>query len=113
VTKKRWESSGPSVGAARRFRLLLGSRAPEPKACKHQEGDDVGNERAAEAQKSGNQFFGGCGMEVFRQIEIDDEQRHREGENAVGQRVESAFRNKLLGLSHCLERLASLIGPNH
>ena len=39
-------------------------------------------------------------MEVFRQIQIDDEQRHCEGENAVGQGIEAAFRNKLLGLSH-------------
>src|SRR5215211_6953364 len=39
-------------------------------------------------------------MKVLRQIEIDDEQRHREGENAVGQGIEPAFRNKLLGFSH-------------
>jgi hypothetical protein len=39
-------------------------------------------------------------MKVFRQIEIDDKQRHREGENAVGQGIEPAFRNKLLGFSH-------------
>src|SRR5262245_35602032 len=39
-------------------------------------------------------------MEVFWQMEIDDEQRHREGENGVGQGIEPGFRNKLLGLSH-------------
>jgi hypothetical protein len=30
-------------------------------------------------------------MEIFRQLEIDDEQRHRESENAVGQGIETAF----------------------
>src|SRR5207248_4822139 len=39
-------------------------------------------------------------MKVLRQIEIDDKQRHREGENAVGQGIEPAFRNKLLGFNH-------------
>src|SRR3954452_17604143 len=39
-------------------------------------------------------------MKVFRQIEIDDKQRHRESENAVGQSIEPAFRNKLLGFNH-------------
>ena len=39
-------------------------------------------------------------MKVLRQIEIDDKQRHREGENAVGQGIEPGFRNKLLGFNH-------------
>src|SRR4051794_21626452 len=46
-------------------------------------------------------------MKVLRQIEIDDKQRHREGENAIGQGVEPAFGNKLLGFSH----YASLVFP--
>src|SRR6476469_8946710 len=39
-------------------------------------------------------------MKVFGQIEIDDKQRHGEGENAVGQGIEPAFGNKLIGFSH-------------
>ena len=52
----------------------------------------------------GNQLRGGFGMEVFRQIEFDDEERHREGEDAVGQGIEPALRNKLFGLGHRLPR---------
>jgi hypothetical protein len=37
-------------------------------------------------------------MKVFGQIDFDDEQRHREGEDAVSQGIEPALRNKLVGL---------------
>jgi hypothetical protein len=86
---------------------LVRARA-EPEGCEYQEGDDVGDERAAEAQKTRNQLRGSFGMEVFRQLEFDHEERHREGEDAVGQGIEPALRNKLLGLSLDPPRLSCL-----
>ncbi len=53
------EEHRPRVSAARRFRFLLSARAPEPKSCEHQEGDDVSDQRAAQAEKSGNQLRSG------------------------------------------------------
>src|SRR4029077_11355379 len=32
-------------------------------------------------------------LEVFGQLEVDDQQRHRDGEHAVGQRIEARARN--------------------
>ena len=59
--KKQVEEQRPSVSAARRFRFLLSARACEPKSCERREeaGDDVGDQRAAQAEKSGNQLRSG------------------------------------------------------
>jgi hypothetical protein len=64
--------------------------ASEPEADKDKKGDEIGNERVGEARKPREEFLIALGVKSFRQFDIDDQQRHRECENAIGQCLEPA-----------------------
>jgi len=63
-------------------------RVPEPERGEHQEGDDIGDEGFLKPGEARKQLRPTRRIEALGQVDIDDEHRHREGEDAVGQGVE-------------------------
>jgi hypothetical protein len=62
----------------------------EPEADQDAKGDEIGDERVGEARKPVQEFLIGLGVKSFPQLDIDDQQRHREGEDRIGQCLEPA-----------------------
>ena len=81
----------PRVAAAADLRILLGARLAHPAQPEHEEADDVGDERPVEVAKGGDEVAVVGRPETLGQREVEDEQCHREGEDAVGQRIEPSF----------------------
>jgi hypothetical protein len=76
-------------------------RASEPEADEDEKGDEMGYERVGEARKPREELLIALGVKSFRQFDIDDQQRHRERENAIGQCLEPTSWDE----SFCLYRL--------
>ena len=58
--------------------VVVRLRAREPEADQDEKGDEIGDEGVGEAGEAREELLIGLGVEALRQLDIDDQQGHRE-----------------------------------